>query len=146
MPDDARPLTEEGEKHLRQVARGLLRLEVEVDRILSSPLPRAWRTAEIVAEELECAGILERTDNLRPERNAASIREWLGSRGEERVMVVGHNPSLSDLISLLMTGQPGMHPIDLRKGGIAALSAGGSGGLMQLDWLARPRLFRRLDD
>ena len=60
-------------------------------------------------------------------------------------MLVGHNPSLTDLVGLLITGDQGPPLCELRKGGVAALSADPDGG-MRLDWLARPRLFRRLAD
>ena len=41
MADDERPLTSKGEKRMRQVARGLSKLELKLDRIVTSPLPRA---------------------------------------------------------------------------------------------------------
>ena len=145
MPDDERPLTPEGEKHVKQVARGLRRLDLGLERILTSPLPRAKRTAEIVADVLDLAEILETADALRADRDARSIREWVLTRRESTLMLVGHNPSLSDLIGLMITGGSSPLPVELRKGGIAALSATAN-GRMQLDWLARPRLIRRLAD
>lgn len=143
--DGDRPLTAEGEKHMRQIARGLRRLDPGLERIFSSPLRRAAKTAEIVADALDMTDRLEFTDALHADRDAASIRDWVKARPEGCVMLVGHNPSLSDLIGLLITGQPGVVPLELRKGGIAALSAMPGLG-MRLDWLARPRLFRRLCD
>jgi phosphohistidine phosphatase len=143
MPDDDRPLTPKGEKRVKQVARGLLRLELEVDRILSSPLPRAQKTAEIVADVLGIRDRLEFADVLRAGSHAATIREWLGTRAEDRIMIVGHNPSLSDLIGLLIAAGPGSAPFELRKAGIAALS-GTILSPMRLEWLVCPRIVRRL--
>ena len=51
--DDARPLTKKGKKQMRRVAKFLAVLMIEPEVILSSPLPRAFQTAEIVAEELD---------------------------------------------------------------------------------------------
>jgi phosphohistidine phosphatase len=120
----------------------LHRLGVKLTRIVSSPLPRAFRTAEIVAEALGSTGLIEVADELRAGRDAASIREWLKTRQESRLMLVGHNPSLSDLLSLLLTGNELQRPIcELHKGGIAALQAE-PGEPYQVDWIARPRLFR----
>ena len=51
-PDDSRrPLTPEGEEDFRGAARGLGRVVPEVDMLLSSSYERAWRTAEILAEQ-----------------------------------------------------------------------------------------------
>ncbi len=143
VPDDERPLTPKGERRMRQIGRGLRDLGVKVDRIVSSPLPRALRSAEVAAEALRCTELLETSDALRAGRDAASIREWLRSREEPRLMIVGHNPELSDLIGLLVNGNPGQPVGELRKGGVAALAPRGDDG-MTLDWMARPRLFRRL--
>ena len=52
-PDDERPLTAKGKKEMRQMAKFMRELKVRPARILSSPLPRAWQTAEIAAERLE---------------------------------------------------------------------------------------------
>ena len=139
--DDERPLTEQGEAHVRQVAKGLRRLKVKVDRIVTSPLPRAARTAQIIAEVLGLIDVLDADETLRADRDAPSIREWLTSRPEDRLMIVGHNPSLSDLAGLLLTGAHPLPTIELRKGGVAAFASGPDGGL-RLDWIARPRLLR----
>jgi len=141
--DDDRPLTSKGERRTRQVAQGLRRLRLKLDRIISSPLPRALRTAELVAETLDIEFLVETDDALRPGNSAPSIREWLTTRSEPRLMLVGHDPSFSELIGLLATGQPNPHICELRKGGIAAFRDYPDGSL-RLDWLARPRLLRRL--
>jgi phosphohistidine phosphatase len=77
--------------------------------------------------------------------DASTIERWLRDRTEARIMLVGHNPTLSELVSLLVVGAR-MSPIcDLKKGGIAALSKrGGPAGLFELCWVATPRLLRRL--
>ena len=141
IADDDRPLTPAGERRVRSVGRALKRLKVKVDRIATSPLPRAHRTAEIVAEVLGKTDLIEVTDELRAQRDAASIQEWLKTRTEERLLIVGHNPSLSDLVGRLVVGPD--HPSigDLRKAGIAALVSDG-GDAFKVDWIARPKLFR----
>jgi phosphohistidine phosphatase len=145
MPDDARPLTEKGIKRTRQIASGLRVLNLELESIVTSPLVRAKQTAEIVAEALGSSVRLETSNALATGSDPATIERWLTSRAEERLLLVGHNPTLSDLVSLLVLG-PRRSPIcDLKKGGIAALSRGDeSGGRYDLAWLAPPRLLRRL--
>ena len=141
IDDDDRPLTAKGEQRVRSVGRALKRLKVKVDRITTSPLPRAHRTAEIVAEVFGRPELIEVADELRAHQDAASIQDWLKTRPEESLMVVGHNPSLSQLLGRLVVGPD--HPSigDLHKAGIAALVSE-DGDLYRVDWIARPKLFR----
>jgi len=145
IEDDDRPLTPKGEKRVRQVAYGLKHLGLDVQKIVSSPLPRAYRTAEIVARVLESPDLLETAEELRAGCSADSIASWLNSRSEERVMLVGHNPAFSQLIGRLVVGE-GMYDIcDLRRAGIAALSTFEmDSSRMKIDWIARPSLLRGL--
>ncbi len=60
-------------------------------------------------------------------------------------MLVGHNPTLSELVSLLVVGARRSPICELKKGGMAALvRRPGASGLYELTWLASPRLLRRL--
>ncbi len=141
IADDDRPLTAKGEQRVRSVGRALKRLKVKVERIATSPLPRAYRTAEIVAEVLGASDMIEVADELIAHRDAASIQDWLKTRPEEKLMVVGHNPSLSQLLGRLVVGPD--HPSigDLHKAGVAALLSD-TGEIYRIDWIARPKLFR----
>jgi phosphohistidine phosphatase len=145
IPDDERPLTPKGEKRMREIARGLRRLDLKLDRIVTSPLPRARATAEIVADALDMKKRLETSDILQAGTAAATIERWLDERAEERLMIVGHNPALSELVSLLVHGSSQPRICDLKKGGIAALSRmATTQDLFDVNWIAAPRLFRRL--
>jgi phosphohistidine phosphatase len=145
IPDDARRLTSEGRKRMRQIGRGLRRLGIEPDRIVTSPLPRAHETAEIVADALGMSDRLELSDALHDSQDAAAVRDWLLSRTENRLMIVGHNPALSDLVGLLITGSTDPWFCELKKGGVAALSTRADGGFA-IDWIAPPRLLRLLGE
>ena len=144
VSDDERPLTPKGRKRIRQIGRGLRCLRIEVEKIISSPLPRAWETAQIVADVLGMSDRLEASEMLRDDRGAESIRDWVQSRDEPRLMIVGHNPALSDLPGLLVTGTSTSPLGTLKPGGIAALSH--DGGRYTLDWLAPPRITRRVSE
>jgi phosphohistidine phosphatase len=144
-PDNERPLTQEGRKRMREIGRGLRRLGIEPDKIVTSPLPRARETAEIVAGALGMSNRLEVSETLKDDRTAAAVRDWLESRGEGRLMVVGHNPALSELVGLLAVGSTDPWLCELKKGGVAALSTRADGGFA-LDWIAPPRLLRLLGD
>jgi phosphohistidine phosphatase len=147
VPEDDRPLTGKGEGRMKEIGRGLAEIGLEVDRIVSSPLPRVLRTAEIIAIELDSSDRLETSQALTAGSDATEIRDWLGERTEERLMIVGHNPAFSELVGLLVLGELGRLPLELKKGGIAALSATElHSPRFRIDWIAPPRLLRRLGD
>lgn len=147
VPDDERPLTSKGEKRMRQIARGLRQLDLKLNRIVTSPLPRARATAEIIADALGGGELLEISNVLQTGSSAATVHRWLRDRSEDRLMIVGHNPTLSDLVSLLVVGSMQPQICDLKKGGIAALTrAVPARDLYDLNWLATPRLFRAIMD
>jgi phosphohistidine phosphatase len=145
VADDDRPLTPKGEERMKEIGRGLAEIDLEVDRIITSPLPRARRTAQIVAQELDLVDRLETSEVLRADSDASTIRDWLRARTENRLMIVGHNPAFTELVGLLLVGDAGTLPLELKKGGIAALSVSAiSGPRYTLEWIAPPRLLRRL--
>lgn len=96
-PDDSkRPLTPEGKKKLGDIAKGLVRLRLRVDRIISSPLTRAAETAEIVAGVVGPDIPIEFSDHLKPGGSFQALLNSL-SRNKARsgVLLVGHEPDLS---------------------------------------------------
>jgi phosphohistidine phosphatase len=145
IPDDERPLTAKGEKRMRQIARGLRRLDLKPDRIVTSPLPRASATAEIIADALDARERVENSNLLLAGSSAATIQRWLREQNEDALMIVGHNPTLSDLVSLLVMGTTQPQICDLKKGGIAALARTAvAKDLYDIVWIATPRLIRSL--
>jgi phosphohistidine phosphatase len=143
IPDSERPLTPKGEHRLKRIAKGLKRLDVQPERIVTSPLPRALQTAEILAAGLGLVDRLEIAEPLSASSSAERIRDWLPTREESSLMLVGHNPSLSRLVGLLVTGEDLMPVCELDKGGVAAFRPGEAGGLV-IDWIATPKLLRKL--
>jgi phosphohistidine phosphatase len=145
IPDDERPLTPKGKKRMGEIARGLRWLDLKLDRIVTSPLPRARATAEIVAHVLGGKDLLETSNILQASTSAGTIKRWLDGRTEERLMIVGHNPSVTELVALLVHGSSQPRICDLKKGGIAALGRmSPNQDLFELTWIATPRLIRRL--
>jgi len=131
-PDDERPLTERGRKEMKRVAKLLDRLKLSADAILTSPLPRASQTAEIVAERL---GIELKTDSaLVHGFSVARLRRLLGKAEADCVMVVGHEPEFSEVIKELTGGE-----IKLSKAGVALLEVNRGCTSGKLLWLFPPR-------
>ncbi len=122
--DSERPLIPKGERRLRAAAAAMEKMELSFDLILSSPFLRAKQTAEIVAGELKLKKRIEFSDNLIliPGGNArALIHELNGLRpAPENVLLVGHEPYLSRLISLLVSGGSDA-VIEIKKGGLCKL-------------------------
>ena len=146
-PDDRdRPLTPQGEKKFRRAVRGLEALVPGVDVVLSSPLVRAWRTAEILCKT---AGWPEpsRFDPLEPGTAPADVVDALQPHASaESVALVGHEPSLHELLSYLLSGDPGNVKVTMKKGGVAYLSVddGLRAGSAALQWVVSPRILRSL--
>jgi phosphohistidine phosphatase len=134
-PDDAeRPLTKEGEESFREAARGLARIVPSLDVVLASPYVRAWRTAEILHEEAGWPPPT-RCEELEAWRAPADALEAVGEHGGS-VALVGHEPYLSRLVSLLLTKDDDAVHIDLKKGGVILVED------RVLRWYASPKILR----
>lgn len=143
--DDDRPLTEKGKRRMAEIGDGLARFGVELDRIVTSPLPRARRTAEIIAEALGLEDRLEHAQVLAAGSSARAIADWLADRSETNLMIVGHNPILDELLSLLLLGDEEALPFSFKKGGVALLNRQSiHTERFELAWAATPRLLRAL--
>ena len=142
LNDRDRPLTLEGRKTTRALARRLRTLKWSFDLILTSPLIRARQTAELTASPLRSKSKLHVTEHLAPEGEmAALIREINSARPRaESILLVGHEPYLSELISILLSGEFNL-PIRLKKGGICKLEIDSLklGRCAELQLLASPK-------
>ena len=140
--DADRPLTPEGERKLWQVAEAMEALDLSFDLILSSPYVRARQTAEIVAEALKARKKLEFSDSLTPGGSTKKLVEYLHrlQPPPDNVLLVGHEPYLSGLISLLVAGDT-MSAVVLKKGGLCKLSTESlkHGRCAALEWLLTPK-------
>ena len=134
--DGLRPLTPEGEDLMRREAKGMRRLGLTPDVIVTSPLVRARQTAEIAAEALGARDRLVEDARLAHGFDARCLERIAAERPEAaELMVVGHEPEFSGTIAELIGG--GF--VDMKKGGLARVDVGGPGledGL--LAWLLTP--------
>jgi len=144
--DSERPLTDKGRKKMRQIAKGLRNLGVEFDLILSSPFVRARETAEILADVFKMKKKIDFSDNLIPMGNPELlITEMNEKYPVESIAVVGHEPHLSSLVSMLVA-ENGKLDVTLKKGGVCYLSADDlhPGRRATLEWLLTPGILTEI--
>jgi len=143
-PDDRdRPLTSKGRSRFNAAARGLKELAPRVEKALSSPLVRAWQTAEIL-EEAAGWPAAARFEALEPGRTPEEVVAALAAHASAASLaLVGHEPLLGELISYLLSGDGARVSFDLKKGSVTALRIDTlQPGSATLLWLATPRMMR----
>jgi phosphohistidine phosphatase len=144
-PDDAkRPLTDEGISRMRKAARGLARIGVTLDIVLTSPLVRARQTAEAVAAGLDPRPSIVNVDSLAPDGSYAAVIADLEKHSRKtRIALVGHEPTIGELAARLIGSR---HAIEFKKGAVCCidLETVPPAGPGALRWLLTPKILRAL--
>ena len=122
LKDAERPLSAKGKQRMWRLTEAMRAMELQFDVVASSPLLRARQSAQIVTEALALRRKLVLTDHLAPAGSPQLLVEQLNELGPraKNILLVGHEPYLSRLIALLLTGGT-TAAIDLKKGGLARL-------------------------
>ena len=143
--DDQRPLTGKGRQRMRLAAAGLRHVLPRLDVLVSSPLVRAWQTAEIVGEAY--GGLpIDRLDAAASGDGDELLGMLRSSAPGTTIAVVGHEPTLGGWTGWLITGHEAGF-IRYKKGEACALGFRGDvrPGSAELLWKLRPRQLRALD-
>ena len=135
-PDDERPLTDFGKKEAGQVGKFLNRLKVKPDLIVTSPLPRALQTAEAAAEQLKTK--LRQDEALEPGFGMSELSAVLKRHRSKVLMLVGHEPDFSSVISALTGGF-----VKMSKAGVALIDLDPETDKGRLLWLFPPKFARK---
>jgi phosphohistidine phosphatase len=125
--DDAqRPLTDEGRKKTRQVAKRLYDLGLRFDLLQTSPLVRAQQTADIFTDLF--ATPVQQSLELAPEGNFETwlswVTQWLSDHpqpAKASLGIIGHEPDLTSWAEMLIWGEV-KGGLVLKKAGIIGLS------------------------
>lgn len=143
-PDPERFLTQEGLQRTRRAVRGLKRLDVRPDVVCTSPWRRARETTDVCLDVLglERDVVLTR-DDLLPGADPVSMAQDLGGLDAECILVVGHAPHLDRLLAHLV-GSGELLMSTLKKSGAASIVLEGETSGPTLEWLATPKMLRRL--
>jgi phosphohistidine phosphatase len=140
-PDDTkRPLSEEGMERLRKSARGLERLGVWIDVILTSPLVRTRQTAEIVASAFDPRPTIVTIDSLAPEGTYTSLVADLEKHARKsRIALVGHEPGIGELAARLIGSR---HSFEFKKGAVCRIDVEEipPSGPGDLRWMLTPKI------
>lgn len=106
LPDKQRPLNRRGERDAPEMGRRIHEHGIRPSLIVSSPAVRAWTTAKVIAHAINYPReFLQKEDSL----YLASLDEILDvivaqDNGFNNLMVVGHNPGLTDVVNFLVPG------------------------------------------
>ena len=143
--DEKRSLDKEGIEQCGYVGRALTALDAQVDAIVSSPLKRCTQTASLVGNEMGYEGKLQIDAGLRPEAGLADFRKLLDKYSrQEAIMVVGHNPNLSQFLGAVISDSGCEASLELKKGAMAKVDMRRTSGTLQ--WCVTAKLLRALYD
>jgi phosphohistidine phosphatase len=135
--DAARVLSEKGQRQIRKMAAQMRRGELlEAREFWHSPLVRSRDTARLLAGRVGGGIRLVEVKGMEPYADPAGLARKV-QKLRQSVAIVGHEPHLSALASLLLTGRSDPPLLILKKGAVAALE--GSGRHWALRWLVSPK-------
>ena len=136
--DPDRPLSAQGRDDVGRVAGLLAQRNVRAERVFHSGKTRARETADALAAVLSRGGAATSIAGIDPndpvEAFAKSVCDW-----KEDTVVVGHQPFMGRLVSLLLTGDPAIKTVAFAPGSVACLERN-ENGACALNWMIRPEL------
>jgi len=116
-----RQLTEAGHEEVAIVARQFASRNLKLDACFVSPSLRAQQTSTTFLSLIFNSPEPVTTDILSPDKRAAQAIKFLENICEENVLLVSHNPILSELLALLTDGNVDNLTI-LETGNLACVS------------------------
>lgn len=119
--DADRPLTDSGRKEAETVGQALRAVSNRIELVLTSPYLRARETAGIVAGVLQLE-TPEDSGLLLPGADPTALLAHISQRRTESILVVGHAPDLSYIVSALLFGEE-VGTVAIGKGGFAIIEA-----------------------
>jgi phosphohistidine phosphatase len=116
-PDAIRPLSAKGRRQSKRLGDHLAAIGFTVDAIITSPKVRAEQTADIVGERV--GGTVTVDDRLAGGLDVQTLDELLTDAGDpERVVLVGHDPDFSEILSTLCGAR-----LEMKKGALARIES-----------------------
>ena len=141
--DEKRPLDADGIEQCGYVGRALAAMNVQPDMIISSPLKRAAQTASLIGNELGFEGKLQLEAAMKPEASFADFRRMLDKYAkQEAIMVVGHNPSITEFLARIITKSGSEALLEFKKGAVARTETVRQAA--RLNWFLTPKMARTI--
>ncbi|MBI3925362.1 MAG: phosphohistidine phosphatase SixA [Armatimonadetes bacterium] len=140
--DPARPLSPEGIRNVRAVARSAAAVGVRLDRVIHSGKKRARQTAELLAEALRAE--VEEFPGLEPDGPPAPVAELLCKLAGKKlaaVALVGHLPNLERLANRMISGDEQRGVLEFRNAALIRLNPR-ENGEYRVGWVLTPELAR----
>jgi len=144
--DADRFLTPRGEEDARRAGKALTRIDGSVRLVMTSPLLRAIQTGRLVGTAFTTALPVEPSERLVPGfRHKALLEELAVRTGEESVVIVAHQPDLTQFISWLIADSASAS-IGMAPGAVAHVTIAPpvSSGEATLRWLLTPEIIQTL--
>ena len=139
--DAERPLSKRGRKQVRQLARFFAEKEIlQFAELWHSPLARSKETAELLKKEMDLTVRLVEIESLEGGNDPVLLVDRLKTRRSSTALV-GHEPQLSALASLLVAGVAEPSRFILQKSAVLALER--TGGNWAVCWQVSPDVIRR---
>lgn len=143
--DDLRPLTPDGRRKQRASARGMKRLGISFDFLVTSPLLRAKQTAEIVGDVYAWKEPPQLAEVLGHGCTPAAVVKLLAKfPPQAAVALVGHEPDFSTVAAAL-AGRSGDARLELKKSGVIGIEFDGAAdlGAGTLQYVLKPGQLRK---
>ena len=143
--DMTRPLTDKGFAQFTRAARWLGSSLRSVDAVFCSPAVRTAQTAELLAKEAKWPQA-QTASELSPGSSPADVLTLVSTlQPEGSYVLVGHEPMMSELVSILVAGRPDALALDFKPGAAGLVDAGAAhaaAGNCTLNWFVVPKLAR----
>ncbi|HEY4613548.1 MAG TPA: phosphohistidine phosphatase SixA [Bacteroidota bacterium] len=119
LHDSERPLSETGVRQSQAAAKFFKSSGAPIDLIIASPLLRAQQMAEPTRTLLNVKEFFT-SEYLVPSADHRQLFDLLNERSEQSVLLVGHEPFLSEAIALLVAGEKSVH-LEMKKASCACI-------------------------
>ena len=138
-----RPLSAKGDADIRALAAFIARSGARVARVIHSGRARARETAILFADVIGPGKIVEEAESGLGPDESTDLLARVADAMEEDLMVVGHDPFMTRMISRLAAGDENARLVALETGSVACLERGADGGAWTINWIAGPTLMGR---
>jgi phosphohistidine phosphatase len=133
--DSERCLTNRGTEIVGRIAQWAAQVGIKLDQIRHSGKRRADQTTNIFAKHLNPQTGVLADGGLNPNDDVTLVAGSLQG-DEESIMLAGHLPHLSNLVGLLVAGDPETEVVRFRNAGIVCLTQ--RDGTEAIDWVFQP--------